>query len=244
MKYPLLILACLLFGVTVMFAAGAETKSNNSLKPAAGQVGLYSQDPAQRFRALLEEGYARLETQQYGRAALAFEKALLITDAFPPLRQNLHKLRQRTGADRYEVHVHPLVRAIFFLYYSCTVTDLTRILIVFTALAAIVTGLLVLYRQARRLLLRVFVAAIYAFLFASMLALLYHHQEALAPERGVMLEETGLFARLGKDEVPLVRLPAATAVRVVQRGEGMVRIFLPGGAAGWVQAQTVGIINE
>ncbi len=241
MRWLLLFLVYMLPGYAGLFAAGSGTNQGDI---PANQVRLQNQGPAERFRTLLEEGYAHLQTRQYGRAALAFEKALVITDAFPPLRQNLRELRKFTGADRHEIRVHPLVEAIFFLYYSCTPADLARILVILAALTAIVAGLMVFRRWTGLLLMRLLAATLCVFLFASVLALMYHHRETVAPDRGVILEEAGLFARLGKGEVPVVRLPQATAVRVLQRGNGMVRVSLPGGAAGWVDARVVGIVNE
>ena len=92
-------------------------------------------------------------------------------------------------------------------------------------------------------MVRLFIAGLGLFLLASVVSLMYHHHELVSPERVVVLEDVDLFARRGPGEEPLLRLPQATAARIVQREREMLRIALPGGATGWVDVKAVGMIN-
>jgi len=243
MKKWFFILACFSLAVLVFPSVSTETQQvagyRTNLQPSSE-----TKDPASQFRTLLDEGYNNVRNKEYGRAALAFERALVVSDAFQPLHAALQSIRRQTGADRHEIQVHPLVKALFFLYYSCSMSELVRGIVILLAAIMVFVGLMIYRKWMKKFVARSILGTMVIFLVASVLSLVYHRFEATSPERAVILDDVDLFARLGTGEAPMVRLPQATAVRQLQRSGKMVRIALPGGATGWVDERAVGPVNQ
>jgi len=243
MKKWFFLVTCLCWGGMAFPSVHPETHQNGEYRTNV-RSSIGKSDSASEFRSLLNEGYTQVRNREYGRAALAFERALVLTDAFQPVHAALLSIRRYTGADRHEIQVHPLVKALFFLYYSCSISELVMGIVILLAAILVLLGLMIYRRWSKKFLARSILVTLVIFLVASVLSLMYHRHDVTSPERAVILEDVDLFARLGSGETPMVRLPQATAVRQLQRSGKMVRIALPGGATGWVEERAVGLVNH
>jgi len=204
-----------------------------------------SASEASDYGNLVRQGHAALQAGNNGRAAYYYEKALVISDASPNIARNLASLRKESGADQYTIEAHPLVKLVFFMYYSCARSDLISIMYFATLALVVFMGIAVFTGKKN------FRGAYIVYGFLIILILLacatffYRDHESGSHDRAVILSPAPLFARAEMQEEPLIVVAEASSVYgVVSPDNKSCRVVLPNGVSGYVSRQTVAFIND
>jgi hypothetical protein len=230
----------LLFGLALFLAA--DPSSGSADIPAGPKVR------GQTYGDLVRQGHAALQAGEKGTAALYYERALILSDASSSLIRNLKTLREESGADRYDLEVHPLARFVFFMYYYCTRDDLIGMMYFAALLLLLLIGFTTFTGKRIGRVTNIVYGAVIVFIVSCCAGYFYLEYEAGAPNRAVVMAPTPLYARSDVREQPLVLLPETTLVRVVQEstpagGARLCRVALGNGASGWLRSSEIALIH-
>jgi hypothetical protein len=243
MKRKMVINITLLFGFAFFGLAGAHSLRADTVYVPA-ERGIQSQN----YGSLVRRGHEALQAGQKGTAALYYERARVLSDASPALRHNLKTLRAESGADRYDLEVHPLARLVFFMYYYCTRADLVSMMYFAALLLFLLIGFTTFTGKRIGRITNLISGAIIVFIVFCCIGYLYREHEVRSPDRAVVMAATPLYARADAGEQPLALLPETSLVRVVQKGGGegakLCRVALPNGASGWLLCSEIAMIND
>ena len=227
-------------GLATAFSLRAGTSDVRAGAPAAHST----RGGGQTYGALVRLGHDALQSGQKGAAALYYERALVLSDSSSVVRRNLRTLREESGADRYDLDVHPLARFAFFMYYYCTRADLIGMMYFATLLLLLLIGFTTFTGRRIGRITNLIYGAVIVFIVSSCVLYFYREHEVRAPDRAVVMAPTPLYARADVHEQPLALLPETSLVRVVQGGDSLCRVALPNGVSGWLLRSEIAMINE
>jgi hypothetical protein len=203
------------------------------------------------YGSLVRQGHAALMAGDKGRAAYLYEKALVISDASPVVRQNLATLRQECGADQYATPVHPLVKYVFFMYHYCTRSDLIGMMYFASLALLLFMGMTLFSGKKIAWLTNIVYGALMVFILLSCAFFFYRDHELGERDRARLLSPAPLFARADTKEEPLMVLAESSGVRVAAGSgrvnsfdSGMCKIILPNGVSGYVPCQAIAFIHD
>jgi hypothetical protein len=211
-------------------------------------LGLFaplSASEASDYGNLVRQGHTLLQAGEKGRAAYFYEKALVISDTSSSVRQNLAAIRKECGADQYAIETHPLVKLVFFMYYSCTRSDLISIMYFAVLALLLFMGITVFTGKKIAWCTHIVCGTLILFILLSCAAFFYREHEAGANDRAVILSPVPLFARTEMQGEPLIIIAEASSVYgAVSPDSKSCRIVLPNGVSGYVPSQAVAFINR
>lgn len=216
---------------------------------AAYEAGNYARAVG-LYRALLGQGFdngrlhynlgnAYLRNGELGRAVAAYRESLADRPRNQDVAANLAFARRSTRDALAPPRPSPVASTLFFWHYNLSRREL--------AWAALAVNLLFWGVLALRLLRRSealgwLAAVLLLVLAATAGSLLAHH---LWPQRVavVLPQEIDAVSGPGADAVVRFKLHAGTEVEVQSEREGWVRIALPDGQQGWVEAELVEVVR-
>ena len=203
------------------------------------------------YRRLLERGFggaalqynlgnAYLRTGELGRAIASYRRSLAAAPRDQDTAANLSFARQSRKDAIAAPGPSPVLRALFFWHYAVSQGE-RRVAAAILYLALFAALVARLYRSRSELLGWVAGAAAVGFLaVAGSLA-----AEAWWPLEVAVVLPQEIEARTAPDVDSVVRfkLHAGTEVRVADRRDGWLRIELPDGQQGWVEAGAAEVVS-
>ena len=224
-----------------------QADTSHALMDAAAAAPAAISPRGRTYGDLVRQGHEALQAGQKGAAALYYERAKVLSDSSSAVRHNLKTLREESGADRYDLEVHPLARFAFFMYYYCTRAALIGMMYFASLLLLVLIGFTSYTGKRFGRATNIVYGAVIVFIMTCCVLYLYREHEAGAPDRAVVMAPTPLYARADAREQPLALLPETGLVRVLQESGGagkLCRVALPNGASGWLLRSEIALIND
>ena len=212
---------------------------------AAYEAGNFAES-IQSYEALIERGYdggllhynlgdALLRNGELGRAIASFRRARKRAPRNREIRANLEFARKSARDDIAPPEPSAVPRTIFFWHYGLSRSELWQVMIISNLLFWLLVSARALYRR-RSELLRWAVIVCLAPLVASAGSLLVH---AVALQRIAVIlpPELNVYSGTGVDTEVRFKLHAGCEIRLVEELGDWIRIALPDGQQGWIEAR-------
>ncbi len=248
----------LLFLLTTTPIYGQESSDqepqNLSLARDAWKIGQYQQaidfyqkaypDPSKAPADILFNiGNCRYRLTQFGHAALAWRRTLVVNPAHQKARQNLRYLETEKGSITSELHS-------WQHYITVLHTQVYRLMFLTALWVFLITLLILVFlkplKPKRKTALITLVFLIPLPLTIGALGLYYYpDSDSHTPyrEQAVCLNNTPLYKEAHREDKNSLSLPEASHLHILAIRGPWTHIETPDGQSGWVQSKEIGIIT-